>query len=123
MLPSRRDGCLVSGAVEPLHAVVPQLGDVDRSVCVDGHARGPLKLTSQHAAGPRFGQQLAIGRKLVHAIILSIGDEDIALWVHSDSHYFLELAMIGPPIAPLLEHLTYRGKLLNPRVGLIGDVD
>src|SRR6516162_8116881 len=91
----------------------PALADIDERVAAGRHAHAvrPMQIVP-------LGLELAVAVEHLDAVVLAVGNVDPTVGVAADVVRNVELAGVGPRLAPRHQQLAVRGVFVNPRVAV-----
>ena len=80
---------------------------------------GRLNWPSPWAGRAELGDELAVGRELLDAVVAPVGDVDVTVRGLGDAPREVELAVAVAVASPLVEELAVPGELLYPMVAVV----
>src|SRR5690349_6281056 len=105
MLRTLRDGCDISGRSDFANRVVGRVGDKDIALLIYGdsawsveHGRRGVSILQSGRARARDCCDLSIRRDFADAVVVGIGDIDVARLIYSDADWPVKLRFIGGTI-------------------------
>src|SRR5262249_59969509 len=103
--------------------MVLPVGHVDVAVLVEGDPPGLIEFSFAAAGFPALGNQLALRREDLEAVVAAVDDDHVTVWLAGDTGRPFELAGTAAGRAPFADEFTLFVKDRDGALPLVRDVD